>query len=450
MATNSFIAVPPDSVGKKLYTQQHTIDAVATQIPVYHLASAIDPSHIQLVDGRGQAFIRFADGSPSMDALGNLRVSQSTILGSYEYTQGSMSDLFQDKTAVGGSVNWIQERSETVLTVNSSNGSSVKRTTNRYHYYQPGVGNNAIFTLAHGDAGKANNVRRWGYFDDNNGLFFELNGTTLYVVLRSNTSGVVVDTKVPQFDFNSDRVDGTGISKMNLDLTKANFYFIDYAWLGVGEVRFGILDSTGERNIIHIFRNPNNNIGAYMQSGSLPMQWENFNTGVTASTSELKCICAAVYAEGRTDYTYWRFSDIERTTPVTVTTNTPILSMRVSAGSRVGIYPEGISVFVTGGNVKLMVVDDAVLTGATWSISGEGVAEGDIGATVATGGSKFKTFYCGAGVTNLDLTPFYETNDEGYHRLADDSGSYVFSLLATKLDGTTVTIGATLQYKELH
>ena len=80
---------------------------------------------------------------------------------------------------------------------------------------------------------------------------------------------------------------------------------------------------------------------------------------------------------------------------------------------------------------------------------GADVAEGDIGAIAITGGERFKTWYVPTGVTNIDLSPFYETNDEGYHRLADDSDSYVFSVVATKLDGTTVTIAATLNYKEL-
>jgi hypothetical protein len=124
--------------------------------------------------------------------------------------------------------------------------------------------------------------------------------------------------------------------------------------------------------------------------------------------------------------------------------------MRVKAGSRVGIYPECLCLYVTGGPVKITIIDDAVLTGATWAISGEGFAEGDIAATAASDGSRFKSFYVNTGVINLPVDSVYETNDEGYHRLADDSDSYTFTLVATKLNpADTVTVGAALSYKEL-
>jgi hypothetical protein len=343
-----------------------------------------------------------------------------------------------------------------VVSATGANGSSSSRTTNRYHFYQPGVGNLAILTLGHGDAGKAGNTRRWGYFDQGNGLFFELVGNSLNVVRRSNVSGSVVEERVYSADWNGDKLNGSGPSGMTIDITKANFYFIDFAWLGVGVARLGVLSPDGSRWICHTFQNPNNRIGPYMATGSLPIRYENFNTAATSGTSEMNLICAAVYAENRTDYVFWRFSDIETSTPVTVTTDTPILSLRpkaeVSPGkaNRTGIYPETINVHVSGGNVRLTIYDDPVLTGATWGIEGAGVSEGDIGATALVSGDKFRTFYVGPGVHNIDLSNIYETNDEGYHRLADNSDGYVFTLAGTKLDGTTVTVSATLNYRELN
>lgn len=448
MATNSYIQVPPDSTGKRLYTQQHTVNALPVQAQVMHIGSAVDPTHFQNVDSRGQAYIRFAEGSPSLDAFGNLRVGEGTILGSYEYSHGPSADLFQDTLAVGGLITHQPTSASTILSSTGSNGSSSIRTTNRYHHYQPGVSNLIIQTIALSDTGKAGNRRRWGYFDSNNGLYWELEGTTFYVGIRSNVTGSIVETRVAKDSWNEDKLDGTGVSSMNLDLTKANFYFIDYAWLGVGEVRFGVLGPNGERNICHIFRNPNSNTDAYMASGCLPLRWENTNFGAVGSTSELKSICSAVYSQSRIDNTFWRFSDIGRDTPVAVTTNTPIFSMKVKPGTHVGLYPESLNVYVSAGAVKLTIVDDAVLTGATWGIIGESLALGDIGATSMTGGSKFFTTYVNAGVANIDLSKVYELNDEGYHRLADDSDSYTFTLVATTITGTP-TVSATLNYREL-
>jgi hypothetical protein len=448
MGTNSFVRVPPDSTGKRLFSQEHTVGGNPVQAQVFHQADPDNPLYLQKVDARGQASIRFAEGSPSMDAFGNLRTGEATALGTYDYSHGPSTDLFHDEVATGGALTHYPARAATELTTTSATGSLAVRTTTRFHHYQPGVSNLIIQTLALSPA-MAGNRRRWGYFHEHDGLYWELDGTTLYAVIRSSVSGSVVEERVAQGSWNQDTLDGTGISAFNLDVTKANLYFVDYAWLGVGEVRFGVLGPKGERNICHVFENPNTKNDAYMQSGCQPLRWENENTGSVSGGSTLKVICAAVYSQSRVDYTFWRFSDIERTTPLEVTTNTPVLSMRVKSGEHVGLYPETLNVFVAGGNVKLTIVDDGTLTGATWGITGGGVAEGDIGATAISGGEKFKTFFVPAGATNIELTPYYEINDEGYHRLPDDSASYTFTLVATKLDGTTVTAVATLGYKEL-
>jgi hypothetical protein len=116
--------------------------------------------------------------------------------------------------------------------------------------------------------------------------------------------------------------------------------------------------------------------------------------------------------------------------------------------SRVGIYPESLNVFVTGGSVKLSIIDDAVLTAPTWQDC-ESLTQFDVAASGYTGGTQFKSFYVGPGAHTIDLEKFYELNDEGYHVLADWTDTYRFTLIATKLDGTTVTVMANLNYKEL-
>lgn len=450
--TNSYVQVPPDSTGKKLYTQQHTVGSDTVQGQVMHLASPDDPTHIQKVDTRGQAYTRFAEGSPTMDAFGGMRVSDAHILGGYEYSQADQSGLFQDATATGGTITWAPGSAKTVMTVTGTSGSSTIRTTNRWHFYQPGVGNHVIITASLSDEGKSGNTRRWGYFDEDDGLFFELQGTTLNVVLRSSTLGT--ELRVPQSSWNGDKLDGTGISQMDINLTKANFFWIDYAWLGVGTVRFGVLAADGSRWVCHTFENPNNHAVAYMRTGSLPLRYENFNTSVTAGASSMNLICGAVYTESKTDYVYWRFSDIETPAPVEVSTNTHLISMRpkleASPGftNRTGIYPDQLDLFVSGGNVKITILDEATLTGASWQ-DATSLAQYDVTATVS-GGEKFRTYYLAPGVHSLDLSKVYETNDEGYHVLADGTSAYTFTVVATKLDGTTVNVAATLGYRELN
>jgi hypothetical protein len=444
----SFIQVPPDSTGKKLFAQEHTVGADTVQAQVFHLGDVDTPTHIQRVDKRGAASVGFSGSL--LDSMQQLRVAEEQAVAVYEYSTKDYADLFTDNLAGTSSITYTPGKAAAVMSVGSGATDSAIRTSNRYHYYQPGVPMLAIFTSWLGDTGKVGNVRRWGYGDAENGLFIELIGTTLSVNRRSNTSGSVVDTRVERANWNGDKLQGDITqSGITLDLTKANFFYIKFAWFGVAPAEIGIMASDGSLWPMHTFENPGNLAAPFMRVGTLPVRYENYNTGSTSGTSELNLICTGVYATARTDYTFWRYADMERTTPVTVTTNTPILSIRVKAGNRAGVYPEGLNFVVTGGNVKIDLVADGVLTGATWTLNGASAVEGDIGATAISGGDIIHKHYIPVGVSHHDLEDIYETNDEGIHRLADDSDSYILTLVATKLDGTTVTVGAAINYKEL-
>ncbi len=387
----SYVRLPPDGAGKKLYTQEHTVGPDQVHGQYMHVADSTNPDNSWGIDAYGAGKISFAEGSPSLDAFGNLRVSGATILGGYEYTQDPMEDLFYTTTATGGAVAHNIASSSLTLSTTAANGSSVSRTTNRYHYYQPGVGTLIINTVYLNDTGKTGNVRRWGYYDDNNGVYWELDETELHVVIRSSTTGAPLETHVSRNSWNGDKLDGTGLSGFTIDVTKANFYWIDFAWLGVGTVRFGVLAPDGSRIVCHTFRNPNANVAPYMATATLPVRFENINTAPTSGASELSLICSAVYSESVTDYTYWRFADIEVTNK-TITTDTPIVSARsavtINGGvtNRVTTYPETLSVYVAGGDAKITLWYDPVLTGATWALAGDTTLEGDNAATSLAAG----------------------------------------------------------------
>jgi hypothetical protein len=97
-----------------------------------------------------------------------------------------------------------------------------------------------------------------------------------------------LDSKVPQSEFNIDKVDGTGPSGYNIDLTKMQMFYIDYTWYGAGFVRYGVRGPRGD--VIYVHKQPNNNINAeaYMRSGNLPARYEaNTMTVMTKLTATL-------------------------------------------------------------------------------------------------------------------------------------------------------------------
>jgi len=83
-----------------------------------------------------------------------------------------------------------------------------------------------------------------------------------------------IDTRRAQSQWNIDKMDGTGPSGMNLDLSKMQMFYIDYSWYGAGAIRFGFKNNRGE--VVYCDRVANNNVNteAYMRSGNMCARYE--------------------------------------------------------------------------------------------------------------------------------------------------------------------------------
>jgi hypothetical protein len=103
-------------------------------------------------------------------------------------------------------------------------------------------------------------------------------GTTASYVVASKTQ----DIKTAQSSFNIDKLDGTGPSGYNIDLSKMQMFYIDYSWYGAGFIRFGVRGQNGDVVYAHKIANNNVNNEAYMRSGNLPAHYET-NTDAIAT-----------------------------------------------------------------------------------------------------------------------------------------------------------------------
>lgn len=435
--------------------------AAAAALPLYTQnivnVGANDPTYGQFVDNRGAASVRFAEGSPVFDAFGNQKISDSSMIGVYEFANDPMDDLFAAETANGATITHDEVKSLVSLNVTTANGSSAIRTTNKYHFYWPAVGTEITATVGLGDAGTANNTRRWGYFDEDNGVFFELAGTTLNVVLRSKVSGSVVETRVAQSAWNVDNMDGTGLSSIVINPAKVNVYWIDLQWLGSGRVRMGVFRGDGVRATCHEFRNAGQNDYPYMQNGSLPWRVENFNTALIGTTPVLRHVCTAVRAAGKIDYTYWRWAHSHP--PLAITTdNQPLMSMRSkllynTIKNVVNVYPEKYACHVSGtGVVRLDFAWPITLTGSSFAVDDGTTVEFDHAATAGTVDAdywQFHSVYLGSGSHMIDVVNLFNENDEGILRGAGATPAQVpFTIVASLVSGTPTVVG-TLTYREL-
>jgi hypothetical protein len=107
-------------------------------------------------------------------------------------------------------------------------------------------------------------------------------GATTQFALISKTQ----ETKIKQSEFNLDKLDGTGPSQYNIDLSKMQMFYIDYTWYGAGFVRWGVRGPKGD--VIYCHKMPNNNVNteAYMRSGNLPGRYESSTTPPYTATTQ--------------------------------------------------------------------------------------------------------------------------------------------------------------------
>lgn len=240
--------------------------------------------------------IKLAD-SASVDAFGRLRVSNNHILltGHLSYADNPL--VWDTQLTAGGTVAYSADKSALTMSVTTAAGDAVVRQTKRYWLYRAGQSQQIIATAAVLDP-IANQRKRMGYFDEDNGIFFEVNGVVdIAFTHRTSTSGSPVDTRIVQANWNLDRLDGTGPSGIVLDLTKTQQCRIDLQWLGVGRARVGF-DIEGSVVYAHQFVFANVLAGVpYMKTGSLPVRYELTNTGTSVGGDFVE-ICAAVIREG--------------------------------------------------------------------------------------------------------------------------------------------------------
>ena len=336
----------------------------------------------------------YAAGSAG-DAFGRLRASQPFTIFDSQNRYAQSGD-FSETTASGGSSTYLANESSVQLSVTTTSGSEVVRQSFRVFPYQPGKSLLVMNTFVFNEP-KENLRQRVGYFSTQNGVFLEHDGDQLYFVRRSYTSGSVVDTRVAQSAWNTDKLNGTGDSGYTLDISKSQIFWEDFEWLGVGSVRCGFVIN-GQLIIAHIFHNANVGTGVYMTTATLPIRYEITNTGTTASSSSMKQICSTVISEG--GYERKVAATVARMTASTTvgTSFEPLVSIQLNA-SRLDsvIIPLRYNVLPIGNaDYEIALIKNATLTGASFGASDSPNADFDISATALTGGTIVQSGYVSA------------------------------------------------------
>ena len=287
-----------------------------------------------------------------------------------------------------------------------------------------------------------------------------------------------VDNRTPQSAFNIDRLDGTGPSGYNIDLTKNQMFYIDYSWYGAGFIRFGVRGADG--NVIYCHKVINNNVNyqAYMRSGNLPGRYETNtfskitnitssiatgdttinvantigwpNTGIlwirNATTSEF----VNYTAKTNTSFTVTRTLAGASAVSTSTTNNNPIVTVTSNTNIQVGQYVIGTGIppatFVTNvSGTSVTLSTSATNTNATGALT-----FAPMGATAA------QTFsYSATAPVNVELhAPSYaaEINHWGTSAIMDGQftpdKAYVFTRgMTTPVSVATNAIYAIMSFR---
>lgn len=155
--------------------------------------------------------------------------------------------------------------------------------------------------------------RRWGLFNDDAGVFFELRDNGLYAVIRTTAGGVNEDAQL--------------INTSGIDLSKGHVYDIQYQWRGVGNYKFYI-----DLQLVYEFELLGTLTELSMNNPALPAAFEA-EAGV--ATCVLQAGCVDVTTESGTDLPPLTAASIATSTDsgqVSITgLNVPIIALRSKA-----------------------------------------------------------------------------------------------------------------------
>ena len=305
------------------------------------------------------------------DAFGRLRVSNPLTLFDTQNRYFD-HDLFSTKLTGSGNSTYNANSSTFLLTV-SGTGDSVIRETYKTFIYQPGKSLLVLNTFAM-NTPTASLTQRVGYFNTNNGIFFEVSGTTLNMVIRSYSSGSIVEDRISQSAWNGDKLNGTGTSGITLNVALTQIFWTDIEWLGVGSVRVGFVIN-GQFIPCHTFNHANQagNTTTYMTTATLPLRYELSSTGPAGSLNQ---ICSTVISEGGYSPTGLPKSiGHALASPVRLPndqTFKPLISIRLkSTNADAVVVPVNYSIAAVASSIyKYRIYKKAVTSGGSWVSAG--------------------------------------------------------------------------------
>ena len=372
----------------------------------------VDSSGSALVKVMNSPTVSFSNNDFSKDSFERLRVSQPVVVFEDSFAAllpSAKTTIWEAVATASGTANLTANLYGTELNTSLTNGSGYWIQSYNHVRYAPGI--STLFRITFNFNQFITSVRqRVGMFTDQgsyptsagDGFYLEADGSTVSVVRRYMTTGVVgAEERINQANWNMDKLDGTGPSGVNLNWTKAQHFVVEYQWLGVGTIRYGF--ETGQNQVVwcHQIISVNALSQSWSRTGTLPVRAEIYSTGVLATAGKLTLINCVVIHEGDVgDLRGWKyFGGNSGATPkvggLVAATWYPVMGIRAAATNdltkRARIIPTSVtfSVATVATGATVLQVGLMLLatpnTGATYAVTtGGSAAVIDIAAAAST------------------------------------------------------------------
>lgn len=310
------------------------------------------------------------DIGSSYDAFSRLRTSNT-------YTLFDSKTLYDKNTlnwtefikSTGATATSVFNANQSTVSLNvATDGDIVIRQTKQYFPYQPGKSQLVMMTGILGTS-KSGIISRLGYFDNDNGLFFEMAEDGLHIVKRTSTSGAVVDERLHQSNWNKNKLLSSGdIYQFQPD--KVQVFYFNFEWLGTGDIVFGVM-MANQMIPLHHFYISNNLTTVSFSIPNLPSRYELRKTSnAVGVNAELICGCTTILSEGGRELTgIHRIIDRGITKAITGTNNLiyPVIAFRIKPARKgTMVYLQGFDILITSVNKQFrwaIICNPTTITG---------------------------------------------------------------------------------------
>ena len=332
---------------------------------------------------------------------------QTVFFNTFQY--GKETDVWDERVVGVGTATFNANASNIIMQVGSTTGSKVIRQTKNVMRYIPGRGATLAFAVRL-EQPKVGIRRRFGLFDENNGVYFEDDGGTYSYVIRSSVTGITTETRVYRDDWNGEKFDGNGWTGVTADPTKQQMISINYEWYGAGIIQFAWL-MKNETVASHTFDNANTNSGVWCSTPFLPIRLEIENVTGVAGTHYMYQGSNSLIQEGEPEKlgTLLSISNpITGTTMPNANTFYPIISIRLKSNNLTGVMLLRSLQAATNDNTNVYwkLIENATLTGGTWVDHPDpnSFIQYNITQTALTGGTTLLNgFVVGGGAALIDI-----------------------------------------------